>query len=294
MEQRVKSGIYGLDAIIDGGFRKDTIVIAHGGTGVGKTTFGLQYALQGVNHGEKAVYLSLEMDIDQIVSICRELGFVEIDRHIHNGNLVFKQLFTEDMMMPRMDILEQVKKSLKKDEINRIIIDPLTHFSMYPADQEQEKRKQISMIFQDLRSLGTTVITLEEASSQNKNRNYSSLMPLYLADTVLDFHHLGMGGALDRTIRIVKHRGSNHGQGIYPYSIEKGIGIMVEASSGEIDKLVPSDKFDKIFKKYIGILKKSNPRLADRLEILAVNWTRDISPEPFLQTILDYERADYG
>ncbi|MCJ7651899.1 MAG: circadian clock protein KaiC, partial [Candidatus Lokiarchaeota archaeon] len=43
LDERIVTGIYGLDNLLGGGFRKNTINIINGGIGVGKTTFGLQY-----------------------------------------------------------------------------------------------------------------------------------------------------------------------------------------------------------------------------------------------------------
>ena len=163
LAERITSGIYGLDELIGGGFRKRTIVIINGGIGVGKTTFGLQYALAGLNQGEKAIFLSFEMEQKQIIADSKELGLEEIEEHIEKGNLKIIQLFAEDMILPRIDIVDYIRKSLDDDEHIRIIIDPLTHFSMYLEEEEKEKRKQISSIFQDLRLLGTSIITLEES-----------------------------------------------------------------------------------------------------------------------------------
>ncbi|MBU4075904.1 MAG: circadian clock protein KaiC, partial [Euryarchaeota archaeon] len=64
---RVSSGIYGLDDLMNGGFRENTVNVVRGGTGVGKTTFALQYSLFGLNRGEKVLFVSFEMSEKQIL-----------------------------------------------------------------------------------------------------------------------------------------------------------------------------------------------------------------------------------
>jgi len=288
LDERIGTGIYGLDRLLGGGFRKNAINIINGGIGVGKTTFGLQYALYGLNRGEKCVFVSFEMTEKQIVSDCKQLGFNEIENHINEGNLKIIHIYAEDLMFPSLDFMDLVKESLSTDEHHRIIIDPFTHYSMFLND---EKRKSLSSIFQNLREIGTAVITLEESNLLEANNG--SVMPLYLADTVLHLHYLGFGEFFDRTIRVVKHRGSKHGEGLYPYKIESGLGIVVMASEHDIEKLTPTNQFDKQFKLAIERSKhvdKIGKSLAKRIELLRNSWSHKESPEYILEMILDSEK----
>jgi circadian clock protein KaiC len=287
LDERIVTGIYGLDNLLGGGFRKNTINIINGGIGVGKTTFGLQYLLYGLNHGEKGLFVSFEMTEKQILRDCKQLGFDEIEDHIKKGNLKILHLFGEDLIFPSLDFIEMIRESLSEDEHHRIIIDPFTHYSMFLND---EKRKSLSSIFQNLREHSTAVITLEEVTVTEPNNGL--VTPLYLADTVLHLHYLGFGEYFDRTIRVVKHRGSKHGEGLYPYKIESGLGIVVIASEHDIEKVTPTKEFDKQFKLAIERSKhvdKIGKTLAKRLELLRNNWSHKESPEYILKMILDSE-----
>ena len=281
------TGIYGLDNLLGGGFRKNTINIINGGIGVGKTTFGLQYLLYGLNRGEKGLFVSFEMTEKQILRDCKQLGFDEIEDHIKKGNLKIIHLFGEDLIFPSLDFIEMIRESLSEDEHHRILIDPFTHYSMF---LNEEKRKSLSTIFQNLREHSTTVITLEEVKVKEPNNGL--VTPLYLADTVLHLHYLGFGEFFDRTIRVVKHRGSKHGDGLYPYKIESGLGIVVIASEHDIEKVTPTKEFDKQFKLAIERSKhmdKIGKILAKRFELLRNNWSHKESPEHILKMILDSE-----
>ncbi|HUV82692.1 MAG TPA: RAD55 family ATPase [archaeon] len=287
LDERIVTGIYGLDNLLGGGFRKNTINIINGGIGVGKTTFGLQYLLYGLNRGEKGLFVSFEMTEKQILRDCKQLGFDEIEDHIKKGNLKIIHLFGEDLIFPSLDFIEMIRESLSEDEHHRILIDPFTHYSMF---LNEEKRKSLSTIFQNLREHSTTVITLEEVKVKEPNNGL--VTPLYLADTVLHLHYLGFGEFFDRTIRVVKHRGSKHGDGLYPYKIESGLGIVVIASEHDIEKVTPTKEFDKQFKLAIERSKhmdKIGKILAKRFELLRNNWSHKESPEHILKMILDSE-----
>lgn len=289
MAERITSGIYGLDELMGGGFRKNTVNIINGGIGVGKTTFCLQYALFGLNRDEKALFLSLEMSKEQIIRDCIALGFLEIEEHIENGNLKILHIYGEDLTFPSISLIDMIKKNIFQGSHNRIIIDPFTYYSMF---LDKDKRKSISTIFQNLREFGTSIITLEESENIN-TVNAVSMMPLYLADTVLRLDNLGFGEMFDRTLRIVKHRGSKHGTSLYPYKIESGLGIVILASEHDINQVTPTNKFDKEFVDSIqesSAIDKVGEKLVKRIELLRNNWSHNESPEFILNLVKRKEK----
>lgn len=285
---RVSTGIYGLDDLMGGGFRENTVNIVRGSTGVGKTTFALQYSFFGLNRGDKTLYISFEMSEQQIIRDCRDIGWVEISYHIEQGNLKIVQLFGEDLTFPSLDLAEIVRTSLSSSN-TRIVIDPLTYPTFY---SEKEKRKSLSTIFQELRKLGTIVIVLEEPADGNHVAE-GSAMPLYLADTVIHLQNLGFGEMYDRTLRIMKHRGSKHGDSLYPYSIETGFGIVLRASEKQMDRVKPKTEFDNLFKEAIEKTKsmgKVGERLSIKIGALRKNWTHNEDPSYVLELVLKEEK----
>ncbi len=278
--------------MIGGGFRNNTINIVIGGTGVGKTTFALQYSLFGLNHGEKAVFISFEMSEEQIIRDCKDIGWEEIGYHIEQGNLKIIHLFGEDLTFPSLDIVEMIRNAISAQN-PRIIIDPLTYPTFY---SEKEERKSLSIIFKELRKLGTVVATLEDFTDGSRISE-GSANPLYLADTVIFLQNLGFGEMYDRTLRIIKHRGSKHGDSLYPYSIETGLGIVLRASQKQIERVKLKAKFDRKFKEAIEktiSMGEMGKRLSARIRILQNNWTHDEDPSQLLNLVLEEEKKRYG
>src|ERR1700684_3381775 len=56
---RSKTGIPGMDEVLHGGLIPQQLYVVDGNPGAGKTTFALQYLLEGVQSGEKCVYVTL-------------------------------------------------------------------------------------------------------------------------------------------------------------------------------------------------------------------------------------------
>jgi KaiC/GvpD/RAD55 family RecA-like ATPase len=232
------------------------------------------------------------MSQEQIIRDCRDIGWLDFEKHIEEKNFKIIHIFGEDLTFPSLDLADMIRSSIPEDS-KRIIIDPLTYPTFY---LEKERRKSLSTIFQDLRKLGTCVIVLEEPGNGDQVPN-GAIMPLYLADTVIQLQNLGYGEMYDRTLRILKHRGSKHGEGLYPYSIETGLGIVLDATEKQIEKVRPKTKYDAKFTEAVKTAKSMGEigeQLSARIKILQRNWIRDEDPSRILEMVLKEESKEYG
>src|SRR6202165_5300887 len=56
---KAKTGIWGLDDILSGGFSREHVFLVEGAPGTGKTTIALQFLMEGARAGEKCLYITL-------------------------------------------------------------------------------------------------------------------------------------------------------------------------------------------------------------------------------------------
>src|SRR3989304_2478743 len=102
-DTRIRSGIHGLDNLIEGGFRDKTVVVVVGSSGTGKTTFTVQYILHGLEQGEQGLYGSLEESPEQIMREAELMG-LDLRKHlekdlffIHLKGKNFKKMIEEQL-----------------------------------------------------------------------------------------------------------------------------------------------------------------------------------------------------
>jgi len=285
MDNRVKSGIIGLDELVGGGFIPGSVNVVTGGTGVGKSFFCMQYILHGLNRGEQGVFLSFEMSRKQLIKQCESIGWDEVKDHISDGRLKIIQLYGEDLVFPTKEIPYVVESDIKGDN-NRIAIDPLTYLTFSFANSDE--RRSLSELFESLRERGTSIISIEEIA--NLVSSPRGVVPLYLADSVVTLRNLGYGEEYNRTLQITKFRGSRHGEGLYPVSIQSGLGIVVETTPYQLERIAAKKKFDAAFQaaeqRAAGLDGTVGKVLAQRIGLLRRAWVRDDDPTQLLEKLL--------
>ncbi len=247
---RLKSGIFGLDELIGGGFIKNTVNAVVGTTGCGKTIFSMQFLLEGLENGEECVYVSFDLDVDDFERIAESIGW-KISDYIESGQLKVGKFHIEDASFLNSELVKFISGNN-----SRIVIDS---FSPLVASIDYRARAEVGWFFKNLRSAGTAVVTVEEPFIGTPDA-FANLA-LFLADSVIHLKNIGYGELYNRTLRIVKHRMSWHAEGVFPYSLVEGAGFVIEERRGEevkadIKDLGLSERAEKVISRYLreGIL----------------------------------------
>jgi len=285
-DDRVKTGIYGLDRIIEGGFRNNTSNVIVGASGTGKSTFAMQYVAYGLENGEQALYVSMEEPPEQIMNEAEMMG-LNLKKYynkslffIHMAGKNFKQMIEEQL--PKL-----VKARTDYDVKTRVAIDPMTPV-IWAVEDKQEQRELISKLFYTLKKVGVIVATVEEHTKPGETIGEDVLLPIYLADGVVHLDYQPIGGAFNRTMEIIKMRGTHHGEGVYPYIFSRGAGVIIR-SSPEDAAIKERKNYDEIFDKAVQTAKSMD---APESLILTLNrmkdkWDYSYSPEEMLEIIFD-------
>src|SRR6185436_20171407 len=74
-EQRVSSGVSGLDRMIDRGFWRGSTTLVAGPTGSGKSMLSLQFLHEGAEAGEPGLYVGFQENPAQLARIAKGLGW---------------------------------------------------------------------------------------------------------------------------------------------------------------------------------------------------------------------------
>lgn len=297
--EKIRTGIYGLNPLLDGGFNKYSATTVVGATGTGKTTFVSQFLHRGLEAGEEAIYITLEEYKEQILKEAAEMGWADLKDYVDDGTLVFIEAGGFEFS----DFIKEELPEFVSEWAGihaRIAIDPLTPI-VWTAQDKYKQRELISTLFNETKKVGTVLSTLEEHGTFGNLSGPETVIPMYLSDTVIHLRYVtqfttpsperfkGMEmSKVDTMMRIVKSRSSWHSTISHPFSIFKGIGIVIEGVDVGIEsKRFPDDLRETLLKKFDQLPKEYKDKLSNIVESISTQDIGTMNPNQLMSLILN-------
>ena len=138
---RVRTGINGLDNIIDGGLPEKSITLVSGPPGSGKSIFCFQFLYEGVKKGEKCLFLTLDKKVNGLLIQAKKLGF---DFQPSMEKKLARFLF---LNVNKKLVYESMTNEILSGEYNRVVLDSITPLSEMPIfTKGMENNFDISII----------------------------------------------------------------------------------------------------------------------------------------------------
>jgi KaiC/GvpD/RAD55 family RecA-like ATPase len=283
--KKIKSGIYGLNPLLDGGVNDNSTTVVIGASGAGKTTLAIQFIRRGLEDGQDGIFVSLDENKDQIIREAVELGWDDILTYLENEQLVFIDASGREFST----FIRKELPSFVTDwegASTRIAVDPLTPV-MWATKEQYEQRELVGFLLKETRKVGTVLATLEEHGVAGNLSGPETIIPMYLADCVIHLQYKPLESEVIRKLKIIKCRNSRHSEFSHNYYLMKGLGMLVDGSNY---KTKSSNKIIGQLKEEL--LKNSKVPAATRKRLLGmISDLRDddfknMQPSEIIQSIL--------
>ncbi|MDH7511068.1 MAG: KaiC domain-containing protein [Methanolinea sp.] len=217
--ERVRIGIEGLDQMMGGGLIPGSICAIIGTYGTGKTTFGLQFAWEGLTNGENVIYISLEEREDRLLLYMQDKGW-DIGPY-SNGRFTVLKLDPSDFNLAINSIKNELPALVRQMGAKRVVIDPVSLFEDL-FDRDSDRRREMFRFIDTLRDQQCTTVMTSETDKNNPFASRHNLIE-YLADTVILLRYVRPSDLTDvhLALEVVKMRLSPHSREIKPYEIQQ-------------------------------------------------------------------------
>ncbi len=227
--ERVKTGIEGLDGMLNGGVPKSHVFTVMGAFGTGKTTFSLQYIWEGLQKNEPGIFISLEEDKEAMIETGLSYGW-DFQEYIEEGKLAVEKLTPADAEATIKKIESDLPRFIKDFEAERIAIDSVSLMNML-ADTPQQKRDQLFALCQMIKETGATALLTAEVKDDNPESSRDGLIE-YTADGVILLRYNQTNSEeVQLSIQVKKMRRIEHSRKIKPFSItDNGIEVHMEGA----------------------------------------------------------------
>lgn len=238
--ERTKTGIHGYDALVEGGFVKNSVNLVSGGCGAGKTLFGAQFLYNGATkYNEPGVLVSLEQKPEEIRKDMANLG-IDPEPLEKAGKLSIvycNPLRFVDKKQVVEDSVERIlEEHVKQTGAKRVVLDSLCAFELY-LQHKHEIRQKVYQITNVLKSLGVTAIVTSEIPEQSQW--YSRFgVEEFVCDSVTILNYMEFQGGTFRSCFIRKMRRTHQTDDIMPFEIQRGKGIVIKPAHERFQKYV--------------------------------------------------------
>ncbi len=223
-ELKIRTGIPGFDLIVDGGLKEGKTIVLSGESGSGKSTFGMQFLYNGaLDFEEPGIFVTLSQSPQELVSDFESYGwniaklideekimiidarpFKMNDEGYDSGDLLY-----ETEPFPFTHLTQLILQGIKKIRAKRLVVDSLSVLSMQYGNQFNT-RQGIQKMIHSLDERKCTSIFISE--------NLDSRTPpeWYAASGIVILNHVQKTNTMERSIQVIKMRGTKHSEQIYP------------------------------------------------------------------------------
>jgi circadian clock protein KaiC len=225
MADRARTGIWGLDDILSGGFTRQHVFLVEGAPGTGKTTIALQFLMEGARAGEKCLYITLSETEVELRGGAASHGWtlddkIEVFELLPPESLLDSEqqqslLYSSDLELG--ETTKQIFEAVEKSRPSRVVLDSLSEIRLL-AQSSLRYRRQILALKHYFAKFGTTVMMLDDLTAELADKTVHSV-----AHGVMRLEELAPAyGAERRRIRVVKYRGVKFRGGYHDVTITTG------------------------------------------------------------------------
>jgi KaiC/GvpD/RAD55 family RecA-like ATPase len=252
---KIRAGVSGLDKMLHGGFVPGRPYIVSGPPGSGKTILSIQFLREGLEGGERCLFVALEEPPNELKINMRGFRWNLDDLEVLDGNSDIRrfeptpilEISTETEPIRFRDLDERIRKTpdfeshevtvhslqqlLKKvflkRKYDRVVVDSITALKYFCMREFEEVVTTQSFMRFLAESKVTSVLTLELPES-------GEVAPeSFLARGEIRLHKLRDETGVKRFVSIEKYKGSSHDDFVSPFEItNSGISVQVGPSHG--------------------------------------------------------------
>ena len=222
---RLRTGVAGLDEILHGGLIAQRLYLVDGNPGCGKTTFALQFLLEGVKHGEKGLYVTLSETREELQAGAASHGWsldgLEIVELTADQQLELLSEGPLTMVQPAdvelSETTHRILDAIDRTGPARIVFDSLSEMRLL-ARNSLLYRRQILALKQYLIGRRCTVLLLDDRTAEGGDLQLHSITHGVLAM----YMEAPAYGQARRRLQVLKFRGSDFASGLHDFVIRTG------------------------------------------------------------------------
>jgi circadian clock protein KaiC len=203
VQQRLTTGVAGLDELLGGGLPARSTTFARGATGAGKTLLGLHFLVAGARRAEPGILFTLEETLAQLRGIAAGFGW-NLPELESQGRLTLR--YTSPVELSTDRFLYDVREQVETLGVRRLVLDSLTSAAL-GASSQRRFQELVYAVTKHLRVAGVTSLMTVEVPELLGSASLGGHGISAVADNIVLMRYLEIEGRLDRAVAVLKARG---------------------------------------------------------------------------------------
>jgi circadian clock protein KaiC len=202
--ERVSSGVERLDTMLGGGYYRGANVLITGFSGTAKTTLSGAFAEAACQRRERTMFVSFASDGTEVIRNLASVG-IRLDRHVKSGCL--RMISARTITGSAEIFLARIKTLAREHKARCLVIDPVSTFVM--SGNELTAYSVVERLVDWSKANGTTLVCtslIDEVLTESASASQISK----IADTWIHLNYLVQAGERNRSLSIIKSRGTAH------------------------------------------------------------------------------------
>src|ERR1700693_4398323 len=170
-QQRLSTGIDGLDSILLGGLTPERVYLVEGNSGSGKTTLAIQFLLEGVKQHETGLYITLSETTHELRTVAQSHGWnldgISLFEPINEDELDLDAgqsvLYPSELELGVT--IKNVMRQVEQLRPSRVVFDNLSEMRLL-AQNPLRYRRQILALKQFFSLRNCTVLLLDDKTAE--------------------------------------------------------------------------------------------------------------------------------
>src|ERR1700712_3731568 len=179
---KAKTGIWGLDNILSGGFSRGHVFLVEGAPGTGKTTIALQFLMEGARAGEKCLYITLSETEQELRDGATSHGWtlgerIEVFELLPPESLLDAEqqqslLYSSDLELG--ETTKQIFEAVERHQPSRVVLDSLSEIRLL-AQSSLRYRRLVLAVKHYFAKFNTTVMLLDDLTAELADKTVHSV-----------------------------------------------------------------------------------------------------------------------
>lgn len=204
-DERVSSGVEAIDRMLRGGYFRGSSSLITGAPGTAKTTLVGAFAEAACERGERTLYVCFDEGSEEIMRNLRSVG-VDLEHHVESGFLCMMGARTEARSAD--EHLLRIRRAMEDHDAACVVIDPLS--AITKAGGAVPALSVARRLIYQTKQKGITLVCTSLLEGDDPGTEGTPLEISTLADTWIHLGYPAQRGERNRTLSIVKARGTGH------------------------------------------------------------------------------------